>query len=580
MDAPQNKYAKLIGKVIDNRYEILQVKGIGGMAIVLKAKDLMKNRTVAIKMLNEKYSNDTAAIRRFVNESKAIALLSNEHIVDIYDVAFTGQNKYIVMEYIDGITLKEYMKRNAPIGIDKAIVFTMQILSALQHAHEKGVVHRDIKPQNIMVQANGKLKVTDFGIAQITDHAGSASNGVAMGTVYYISPEQASGSATTYSSDIYSVGVMLYEMVTNTLPFEGDTPLAIAMMQVNNTPVPPRKVSPSIPLGLEQIILKAMNKAPEDRFRSAASMLRACEIIKKDKTIVFEDVQTSAMKKPSPSSTADRTAKQPKKEESARRSPKTIFPIILGVTTAFLLVAAISGAILIMSLLHMSEDQTKVVPIPELVGTEYTEELVTQLGAQNIRLAVTQVNNETFPAGQIVSQDPVGGQTRKIANASKFVTINVDVSMGKSSFVLADYTNQDYRTVRIALEKLGAIVSVQEKHDPLIISGFVIASDPAPGTTINYGDTVTIQVSKGVETVYSNMIDVRGQSESDAKRNLLNANFVVGTLTHVYSDTVEEGKVIDQSIAPGSSTAQKQTPVNLTISLGPKPADPGTQGNP
>ncbi len=567
MDTSTNGYGHLVGKVIDDRYEILQVKGIGGMAVVLKAKDRLKNRTVAIKMLNEKHSNDNASIRRFVNESRAIALLSSEHIVDIYDVAFTGKSKYIVMEYIDGITLREYMKRNAPICMEKALDFTMQILSALRHAHEKGVVHRDIKPQNIMVQANGKLKVTDFGIAQISD-VKQANSGVAMGTVYYISPEQASGKTTTFSSDIYSVGVMLYEMVTGTLPFEGDTPLSIAMMQVNTAPVRPRKIDPSIPQGLEQVILRAMNKAPEERFRSAKSMLRALEIIKKDKTVLFEE--------PKKDKAATDVATAPTEEKKLplkmqKPTPRTLFPIILGVASAFILVIIVTGLILLSTLINMTnEDNTIVIEIPSLVSKEYNEVLVAELEAQNISLIVKEVNNDVFPAGVISMQNPAAGQTRKIASKDRMTEVTVEVSKGKKSFVLEDYSNREHRNVLIELQNKGANVVIEEKFDASVITGYIISTVPEPNTTINNGDTVTLHVSKGVETAYAPMIDVVGARSDEAKRRLINANFVIGNITKEFSDSVPDGCVIRQSIAPGTSTAQKYTAVDLVISLGPR----------
>ncbi len=582
MDSAENKYQSLVGQVIDDRYEILKVKGIGGMAVVLKAKDRLKNRIVAIKMLNEKHSNDNASVRRFVNESRAIAMLSSDHIVDIYDVTFTGKRKYIVMEYIEGITLREYMHRNSPLGLEKSLDFTMQILSALQHAHEKGVVHRDIKPQNIMVQKNGKLKVTDFGIAQISDIEKGPS-GVAMGTVYYISPEQASGKTTTFSSDIYSVGIMLYEMTTGKLPFEGDTPLSIAMMQVNTAPVRPRKIDPRIPLGLEQIILRAINKAPQDRFRSAKSMLRACEIIKKDKTVVFEE---TLPKKPLPS---PEEKKPPQVEKKLKKpSPRTLFPIILGVTTAFLFVLLIAGIILISSLLKMtSEDNSLVVKIPPLVSQDLTEELKANLLEQNIVVEIEEVNNDIYDAGKIVSQDPEAGQTRKLSSKKENVTLSLQVSKGKKSFTLSDYKNKEYRKVQLELESLGAIVKVEEKNDSNMIAGFVISTSPEKDATINSGDTVTLYVSKGMETSYADMISVIGLESGEAKRKLFNANFLVGTVTHEFSDSVPLGHIVSQGIDPGVSTAQKHTEVDLVISLGPKekpeepapeaPADPSQQ---
>lgn len=570
MESSANKYSHLVGTVIDDRYEVLSVKGIGGMAVVLKARDKVKNRIVAIKMLNEKHSNDSASVRRFVNESRAIALLSHEHIVDIYDVAFTGKSKYIVMEYIDGITLREYMRRNGPLGFEKSMDFIMQILSALQHAHEKGVVHRDIKPQNIMVQAGGKLKVTDFGIAQISDKE-KGNSGVAMGTVYYISPEQASGKATTFSSDIYSAGIMLYEMATGKLPFEGDTPLSIAMMQVNTAPTRPSKINPQIPHGLEQIILRALNKEPQNRFRSAKSMLRACEIIRRDKTVVFEETPVAAPENTGKQAPAAKDAVK-KKTGKEKPSPRTLFPIILGVTTSFFFVLSVVGVILISSLMRMTSDDTSLtVTIPDLISQELTDELKAELDEQNITLTVEEVNNDIYAPGQIVSQNPKGGQTRKIASQRHKVEVNVQVSLGKKSFELEDYTNREHREVQLLLEAMGAVVAVEEKNDSQVITGFIISTEPAPGTAINSGDTVTLFVSKGVETSYAKMIDVRGMKADDAKRKIFNEKFLVGTVTFEHSDDVPEGKVISQGIAPGTKTAQKYTEVDLVVSLGPKP---------
>lgn len=570
MESKDNKYSHLVGTVIDNRYEVLSVKGIGGMAVVLKARDQVKNRIVAIKMLNEKHSNDSASIRRFVNESRAIAMLSNEHIVDIYDVAFTGKSKYIVMEYIEGVTLREYMRRNGSLGFEQAMDFTMQILTALQHAHEKGIVHRDIKPQNIMVQANGRVKVTDFGIAQISDND-KGNSGVAMGTVYYISPEQASGKTTTFSSDIYSVGVMLYEMATGKLPFEGDTPLSIAMMQVNTPPPRPSKINPQIPQGLEQIILRALNKAPQDRFRSAKSMLRACDIIRKDKTVVFEEtVRPAPLPEPTP---AAAPAPAPAKIKKAKKpSHQTLFPIVLGVTTAFIFFLCVAGAFLISSLLRQTSDSNSlVVPIPDLITLEVNDELLAELDEQKIELVIEEINNDIYEPGQIISQNPRGGQTRKIASQRHRVKINVQVSLGKRSFELANYANQEHRQIQIYLESMGAAVSVEEKNDATVAAGYIISTNPPAGSIINSGEKVTLYVSKGVEASYAKMINVVGMEAGAAKRKLFASDFLVGNITYQHSETIPEGTVLSQGIAPGTSTAQKYTEVDLTVSLGPVP---------
>ncbi len=567
MESKENNYNHLVGTVIDNRYEVLSVKGIGGMAVVLKAHDQVKNRIVAIKMLNEKHSNDSASIRRFVNESRAIAMLSNEHIVDIYDVTFAGKSKYIVMEYIEGVTLREYMRRNGPLGFEQSMDFIMQILTALQHAHEKGIVHRDIKPQNIMVQSNGRLKVTDFGIAQISDNE-KGNSGVAMGTVYYISPEQASGKMTTFSSDIYSVGVMLYEMAVGKLPFEGDTPLSIAMMQVNTPPPRPSKINPQIPQGLEQIILRALNKAPQDRFRSAKSMLRACDIIRRDKTVVFEETIRTEEVPPAPRP----APAPPKKKKAEKPSHKTLFPIVLGVTTAFIFFLCVAGSILISTLLRMtSDDNSLVVQIPDLITLEVNDQLLAELDEKNIELAIEEINNDIYDPGQIINQTPSGGQTRKIASQRHKVTVTVQVSLGKKSFELANYTNQEHRQIQIYLESMGAEVVIQEKNDPQIAAGYIISTNPPAGSIIDSGDKITLNVSKGVETSYAKMINVVGMEAGAAKRKLFSSKFLIGNVTYQHSETIAEGKVLNQSIAPGTSTAQNYAEVDLIISLGPVP---------
>jgi serine/threonine-protein kinase len=273
------KYENFIGKVLDSRYKILELIGLGGMAFVLKAEDLVMNRIVAIKILNDEYNGNEQAETRFINESKAVAMLSHKNIVGVYDVAIYPDLKYIVMEYLDGITLREYLDNKGALPWKEACVYILQILRALEHAHSKGVIHRDIKPQNVILQKNGEIKVTDFGIAKIPNTPALTMTEKAIGTVYYISPEQASGKPTDYYSDIYSVGVMLYEAVTGKLPFTAESPLSIAMMQVSQTPTDPREIVPSIPVGVSQIILKAMEKEPSNRFSSAHSMCKAIEWI-------------------------------------------------------------------------------------------------------------------------------------------------------------------------------------------------------------------------------------------------------------------------------------------------------------
>lgn len=253
---------KYSGKKLDSRYEIHELIGVGGMAMVYRAYDTIDDRVVAIKILKDEFSASEEFVRRFKNESKAIAVLSHPNIVKVYDVSFGDMIQYIVMEYIDGITLKEYIDNQQQINWKEAVHFTVQILQALQHAHEKGIVHRDIKPQNIMLLQDGTIKVTDFGIARFSNMETRTMTDKAIGSVHYIAPEQARGDLTDGKSDIYSVGVMLYEMITGKLPFEADNAVSVAIMQLQSNPKPPQQINPSIPDGLEEITIKAMQKDP------------------------------------------------------------------------------------------------------------------------------------------------------------------------------------------------------------------------------------------------------------------------------------------------------------------------------
>ncbi len=291
-----DNYEKYVGQIFDNRYRIERVIGIGGMAIVFKATDLLMRRVVAVKILKDEIAGDEPSVKRFINEYKAIAMLSHPNIVNIYDVSVRENIKYIVMEYVDGITLKNYMRHREVLNLREIVSYTTQILRALDHAHKKGIIHRDIKPQNIMLLKNGIIKVMDFGIAKLPNAETVTLTDKAIGTVYYISPEQVEGGQIDSRSDLYSLGVMLYEMATGQLPFTADTPVSVALMQVNETAVPPREINPQIPVGLEQIICRAMEKNPDDRYQSAEDMLSHIQKLRENPRVVFRE-NSRAVKK-------------------------------------------------------------------------------------------------------------------------------------------------------------------------------------------------------------------------------------------------------------------------------------------
>ncbi len=319
-------FKKNIGDVFDGRYRINRTIGVGGMAIVYEATDLATNRRVALKMLKESISDNPQALRRFINESKAVAMLNHPNIVKILDVSVKSEHKFIVMEYIEGITLREYMNRRGALGWREALAFISQILSALDHAHMKSVIHRDIKPQNIMVMEQGIIKVADFGIAKIPDAETVTMVDHAIGTIYYISPEQAKGRKIDARSDLYSLGIMFYEMVTGQLPFLAENSYGIMHKHINDAPQPPKELCPKLPLGVQQIILSAMEKDPDNRYQSAPQMLRNVYSIQRDPTMIFKR-QKPALRTPTSEVAIKRTTKEPEPTDDKRaRNTPTVRP--------------------------------------------------------------------------------------------------------------------------------------------------------------------------------------------------------------------------------------------------------------
>ena len=371
---------KFVGKRLDGRYEIQEIIGVGGMAVVYKARDNQENRTVAIKILKEEFISNEEFLRRFKNESKAIAMLSHPNIVNVYDVSFGDLIQYIVMEYIEGITLKEYIEREGSLRWKDAVHFALQILRGLQHAHDKGIVHRDVKPQNIMVLPDGTIKVTDFGIARFARSDQRTITDKAIGSVHYISPEQARGEKTDEKADIYSVGVMLYEMLTGKLPFQAESAVSVAIMQLQRDPQLPTEINASIPQGLEQITMHAMQKTPERRYQSAAEMLCDLDQFRRDPSLTFEYtyfVDNSPTKFVGNVGAAGAVAAAPEVieagvEEDEPKSRNALIPILAGVAVALILIIGLFGWFIISRLLKGTGEE---IPCPNFVGKTLEEVL-------------------------------------------------------------------------------------------------------------------------------------------------------------------------------------------------------------
>ena len=587
------KYENIIGKILDGRYKILEPVGVGGMAFVLKAEDLVMNRVVAIKILNEQYNGEEEAEKRFINESKAVAMLSSPNIVSVYDVAIYPDIKYIVMEYLDGITLRTYMDNKKVLPWKEACVYTLQILRALEHAHGKNVIHRDIKPQNIMLMKNGCVKVTDFGIAKTPDMSDASSDEKAIGTVYYISPEQASGQETTYASDLYSVGVLFYEMLTGQLPFTADSAVTIAMMQINDTAKDVEELNPSVPYGVAQIVRKAMQKQPEKRFEDAHSMLKAVDYVIKHPDVVFyedgeehdpEDrdsvnigmintgeigeyvVKLEEEKKPEETpKTSKRTERLKDRRRQRKEHPShSIFPVITGVFLAFLIVALALGGYLAVKwvpTLFATEEQEDF-DVRNLTDSVFDNKLKLELEQNDYIITVREVYQQGVGFNVVVKQDPAAGK-RRFADGKCRMTLWVnkfpdDLTVPDVRYMAVADAEKVFRQLKIAT-KINYVV------DKYANANQVVSTNPDVGAYINADTTVTLNVCVSEEIEYARaMPNVLGLMESDARKTLENSYYLVNV---VYRESEQaEGIVLDQDIPAFTADLDAWTTVTLTVS--------------
>lgn len=560
------------GKRLDGRYEIHELIGVGGMANVYRAHDTIDDRTVAIKILKDEYLGNEEFIRRFKNESKAIAVLSHPNIVKVYDVSFGDRIQYIVEEYIDGITLKDYLSQQKEIKWKEAIHFTIQILRALQHAHEKGIVHRDIKPQNIMLLQDGTIKVTDFGIARFSRSETRTMTGKTIGSVHYIAPEQARGDLTDEKADIYSVGVMLYEMVTGRLPFEADNAVSVAIMQLQADPKPPREINPSLPEGLEEITMKAMQKDPSQRYQSASEMLRDIEEFRRNPSISFQ-YKYFVDEKPTKYIDAINTVKSSEppvyndnyeyEEVVEKRKKKSVAPLIItGIAAAFLIVAVALG---ISTLLRgcESEEATEFY-LEDLTGQMYNDVVNDEKYAGKIVFEKEEVQSDGEEAiGQILDQKPAGNMNVRIGT-----TVTLYVNAGGEMVEVPDVTNYSRADAESTLTSRNLAPDFVSVSDDNVEEGKVVRTDPAAHSSIAKGAVVTVYISSGPAdtsvTIPSNIIGVDIET---ARQMLVDAGLSVGSVSPRDDTGEEEGIVVDVSPLPGLKV-EKGTKVDLTYSSG------------
>ena len=566
---------KYTGKRLDSRYEIQELIGVGGMAMVYKAYDTVDDTTVAIKILKDEFSNNSEFIRRFKNESKAIAVLSHPNIVKVNDVSFGDKIQYIVMEYIDGITLKEYIEHQHVIPWKEAVHFTVQILQAMQHAHEKGIVHRDMKPQNIMLLQDGTIKVTDFGIAHFSDNETRTMTDKAIGSVHYIAPEQARGDNIDGKADIYSVGVMLYEMLTGKLPFEADSAVSVAIMQMQNDPEPLRKINENIPEGIEEITLKAMRKDPGQRYASAKEMLEAIEIFRHNPSIKFrysyfvdetptkyvDSINNVSSASPEPAYDDDYDGYD---EELAGSASKTAIKWITAIVSV-LVVAAIGIIIYMLVSNSMKANEAKDVDVPQFVGLMYDE--IQADKKYKFKYEITAEYQADKPMNMVLSQDPEAGSKQVKENATIKLVINSESTTMQIPKV-KNYTEQE------AIKKLEDRYFnyyVARVNSADVAKGYVIDCSPQEGMELEIGTTVTLIVSDGPAVEKVELPSVYGLNYEEAKAELekkgfttqkasvaseLEAGMVVGT-DPLAGNKLSKGSLITIQVSDGSRTLRK-----------------------
>lgn len=557
-----------VGKRLDGRYEIQEIIGVGGMAVVYKAYDNIDDRVVAVKILKEEFLANEEFRRRFKNESKAIAVLSHPNIVKVYDVSYGDRIQYIVMECVDGITLKEYIQQQGVINYKEAVFFVTQILRALQHAHDKGIVHRDIKPQNIMLLENGAIKVTDFGIARFSRSETRTMTDSTIGSVHYISPEQARGDITDDKADIYSVGVMLYEMLTGKLPFESDNTVSVAIMQLQQDPVKPRDINPSIPVGLEQIVLKAMQKNVNDRYQSAAEMLLDLEEFRRNPSIQFDyDYKNTEPTKYIPNITGsikhiDPVEVEDDEEEEPVVKNRTI-PILVGVITALVVVLAVAFGVLFKMGYLTGNSKVKV---PNFVGIIYDEEEFKNKYPNYVFDVTEKVDADVSP-NEIISQTPEKGTKIDPKKTKIELVIATNAELVE---VPDDLIGTDYVTAVTRLNGLGFKIKekeVEQKDYPGIPAGTVVSINPKGGNKVSVGTSVTLEYVSYDETKEKLVIvpDVSNLDEESAKKVLTSSGFTVSTKSE-YSDTVTKGYVISNTFK--GSKIPSGSNVVITVSKG------------
>lgn len=564
----ENSAEKYIGMMLDGRYEIMELIGSGGMAYVYKALCHRLNRYDAIKIMRDETAANEEFRKRFRAESQAVAMLSHPNIVSVYDVSHSDDIEYIVMELVDGITLKQYLQKAGALCPSEVLSFTAQIAKALKHAHNKGIIHRDIKPQNIMLLRDGMIKVADFGIASLQSDI-EESSGETVGSVHYIAPEQARGAAPDARSDIYSLGIVMYEMLTGRLPYVGNSDTEVAVMHMNTQAAPPRAILPEIPEELERICLKAMDSDIDARYQTAAEMLDDLEAFRKQSLAaqVLEDSD-------SPEAFLIDGDDAPEQQKGGRRSSRRrrkiafssgIFAVLIFIILVFVF---INGYFL----KDLFSEPIRV-EVPDFVGRYYEDVINDEDLKKSFKFTITYKVDLEHDKGIILSQDPEGGQSRSVSDKNEKIEVVLIISSGealpddqRADLFVPNIVNKSRDEAISLIQDAGFTYSISEAPSSNITKGYVINTEPSAGEKAEAGSPVSIIISTGPEVKMTTVPQLKGLSKDAAVAKIEGSSLSVGSVTVVDSE-LEAGTVVWQSRGAGESV-EEHTKIYIQISSG------------
>ena len=571
----ENGMDRYLGQILDNRYEILEIIGSGGMAVVYKALCHRLNRYVAVKILKDEFASDYDFREHFKAESQAVAMLSHPNIVSVYDFSKESDCQYIVMELLEGITLKQYMQKKGALSWKEALHFAAQISKALSHAHAKGIVHRDIKPQNIMVVKDGSIKVADFGIAHLQNES-SAEARETMGSVHYISPEQAHGDPVDARADIHSLGIVMYEMLTGQLPYEGDTVESIAVQHMGALLTLPGDINPDIPLRIEEITLKAMSADIDARYQSADELLDDLEAFRKEQSSLsadpaaFDEMTTQVVDSEAlPLPPIKRTGELSKHSYARRKVRSRKVSTFSGYALITIFLLAVLAFLYDFWLEDIFADSQRI-EIQSFVGENCNDIINSKAYADIYNFRVVYTIDPDYAEGQIISQKPEAG--RSVMLTDEGIDLELTVSTGILMTKIPDLINQEYREATIALEKLGFVVQTEIIASDSITEGYVVSSKPLAGEELPAGSTVYLSISGGPDIKEVEMPNLIGKTKESAITLVAQAGLDLGSVSEVESEH-PVGTIFWQNIEAGEKVPQ-HTVIYLKVSKGPKETPP------